>query len=307
MNTETNTLITGASGLLGSQISIINSLKPSSKALNLLNYEELNSYIIRYNIRKIINCAAMVGGIHANHTKMYDFFSNNLTMNMNVLRACKEHRLETSIFILSTCILPANAKLPYVEDVLHDGEPHFTNYGYAYAKRMMEVGSRSLKEQHGISTYCLIPCNLYGPKDNYNLMDGHVIPSLIHKCYLAKQNNEDFVVWGSGEPEREFIYADDLAQIIELMHNSNEDFPSKMIVSSSQAYKIKDIVELIAQKLNFTGNIVFDTSKPDGIFKKPTDSGLFKKYFPKFQWRNMEQGLDITIQYFLRNYPNVRV
>lgn len=306
MNNEVNTLITGSSGLLGSQISIINSFKPSSKSLNLLNYDELDAYIIRHKIDKIIHCAAMVGGIYANHTKMYDFFSNNLTMNMNVLKACKEHRLDKSIFILSTCILPHDSELPYVEDALHDGEPHFTNYGYAYSKRMLEVGSRSLKQQYGINTYCLIPCNLYGPKDNYNLMDGHVIPSLIHKCYLAKQNNQDFVVWGSGNPEREFMYADDLAQIIELIHNGNKDYPEKMIISPSKAYSIKYIVELIALKMNFTGKIIFDNSKPDGILKKPTDTSLFKKYFPKFEWKDIEQGLDVTIKYFLAGYPNIR-
>lgn len=299
-------LITGGTGLLGSEINIEDSYKPFSKELNILDYNALCNYIKDKNIKKIIHCAAMVGGIHANHTKMYDFFSNNLTMNMNILRACKEYRLEKSIFILSTCILPANSKLPYLEDALHEGEPHFTNYGYAYAKRMMEVGSRSLKEQYGVNTYCLIPCNLYGPKDNYNLMNGHVIPSLIHKCYLAKQNNQDFVIWGSGNPEREFIYADDLAQIIKIMHNNNEEYPSKIIISSSHGYKIKDIVQLIAQKMNFNGNIIFDKTKPDGILKKPTDNTLFKKYFPKFEWKSLEQGLDITIQYFLKNYPDIR-
>lgn len=302
-----NILITGGSGLLGSEIDISNGLKPSSRELNLLDYSALKKYIELNNISKIIHCAAIVGGVNANYTKMFDFFDLNLQINLNVLRACKEFNLNNSIFILSTCVMPVDAKLPYIEDSLHGGEPHFTNYGYAYAKRMMEVGSRSLKEQYGINTYCLIPCNLYGPKDNYNLVDGHAIPSLIHKCYLAKQNNQDFVVWGSGNPEREFIYADDLAQIIELIHNSNEDYPSKLIVSSSQAYKIKDIVELIAQKINFTGNIVFDKSKPDGILKKPTDNSLFKTYFPKFQWKSIDHGLDITIQYFLRNYPNIRI
>lgn len=302
-----NILITGGSGLLGSEIDISNGLKPSSRELNLLDYSALKKYIELNNISKIIHCAAIVGGVNANYTKMFDFFDLNLQINLNVLRACKEFNLNNSIFILSTCVMPVDAKLPYIEDSLHGGEPHSTNYGYAYSKRMMEVGSRSLKEQYGINTYCLIPCNLYGQKDNYNLVDGHVIPSLIHKCYLAKQNNQDFVVWGSGNPEREFIYADDLAQIIELIHNSNEDYPSKLIVSSSQAYKIKDIVELIAQKINFTGNIVFDKSKTDGILKKPTDNSLFKTYFPKFQWKSIDHGLDITIQYFLRNYPNIRI
>ena len=307
MNNEYNTLITGASGLLGSQISLTNSLKPSSKALNLLEYEQLNDYILKYNVKKIIHCAAMVGGINANYTKMYDFFSNNMIMNTNILRACKEHNLNKSIFILSTCILPANASFPYTENILHDGEPHHTNYGYAYSKRMLEVGSRSLKQQYGIETYCLIPCNLYGPKDNYNLLDGHVIPSLIHRCYLAKQNKQDFIVWGSGNPEREFMFANDLAQIIEKINENEMAYPHTMIVSPEKAFKIKDIVNIIAEKMNFSGNIIFDTTKSDGILKKPTDTTLFKKYLPNFNWTELNYGLDITVKYFLRNYPKIRL
>lgn len=299
-------LITGGSGLLGSEINLPNGLKPTSKELDLRDYCALKRYIQLHNITKIIHCAAMVGGVQANYTKMFDFFDINLQINTNILRACKEFNLSNSIFILSTCVMPAEAKLPYTEQSLHTGEPHFTNYGYAYAKRMLEVGSRSLKQQYGINTICLIPSNLYGPNDNYNLESGHVIPSLIHKCFIAKQNKEDFVVWGSGMPMREFVYVKDFARIIEKIVHTDHEY-SPMIISSDLDYSIRDLVSMISSEMNFNGKIVYDTSKPDGIYKKPTSNKIFKKYFNDFEFTDIEYGLRQTIQYFVSNYPDIRL
>lgn len=301
-----NTLITGGSGLLGSALDITNSFKPSSKQLNLLNYEELKEYIIKYDIKKIIHGAALVGGVHANTFLIHDFFSKNLEINLNILKACKEFNLNNSIFILSTCVFPAEGPFPLTEKILHDGEPHFTNYGYAYAKRMLEVGSRTLKQQYGINTTCLIPCNFYGPNDNHNLEYGHVIPSLIHKCYLAKKNNTDFVVWGSGAPEREFIHVDDLAKVIKIINKEEKEYPNAIIVSSGTCYTIKDIVELIVSKMKFKGSVIFDKSRPDGIIKKPSSNTTFKKHFSNFEWIKLEDGLISSIEYFVKNYPNIR-
>jgi len=301
-----NILITGGSGLLGSEINIKNGLKPSSDELNLLDYCALKRYIQLNNVSKIIHCAAKVGGVHANHTKMFDFFDINLQMNANILQACKEFNLNNSIFILSTCVMPAKSNLPYTEESLHTGEPHFTNYGYAYAKRMLEVGSRSLKQQYGINTICLIPSNLYGPKDNYNLESGHVIPSLIHKCFIAKQNNQDFVVWGTGMPMREFVYVKDFARIIESIVHTDHEY-SPMIISSDNDYSIRDLVSLISNQLKFDGKIIYDLSKPDGIYKKTTSNRVFKKYFPNFQMTKIEDGLTETIDYFVSTYPNIRL
>ena len=301
-----NTLITGGSGLLGSEINLNNDLKPSSEELNLVDYCSLRRYIQYNNITKIVHCAAKVGGVLANQTKMFDFFEENIQMNTNILRACKEFNLNNSVFILSTCIMPSNVKLPYTEESLHQGEPHFTNYGYAYAKRMLEVGSRSLKQQYGINTVCLIPCNLYGPNDNYNLESGHVIPSLIHKCYLAKQNNEDFVVWGTGMPLREFMYVKDFAKLIEKIVKEEHDY-SPMIVSPGTEHSIRDVVSVICDKLNFKGKVLYDLSKPDGIYRKPTSNKIFEKYFSDFKFTDINRGLEDTINYFVSKYPSVRL
>jgi GDP-L-fucose synthase len=301
-------LITGGSGLLGSHLNIKDSYKPSSKELNLLNYSELQRFIETNNIKKIVHCAALVGGVHANKSKIYDFFSLNLQMNLNIINACKMFNLHNSVFILSTCILPANGPFPLIEEMLHDGEPHYTNYGYAYAKRMLEVGARCMLEQYGTKATCIIPCNFYGANDNHDLEYGHVIPSLIHKCYLAIKNNTDLVVWGSGKPEREFIYVKDLAYVVEKLIDTGDkiDYPQSMIISPNKSYSIESITELIVQKMNFKGNVIFDKAKPDGILKKPTSNALFTKYFPNYNFVPIEYGLDASIEHFTVNYPNVR-
>jgi GDP-L-fucose synthase len=296
-------LVLGGSGLLGSEINIKGCLKPSSKDLNILDYCSLRRFIQTNNITKIIHCAGLVGGIQANQTRLYDFFQQNLQMNINVLEACKEFSLNGSVFVLSTCVMPQSAILPYTEESIHLGEPHPSNYGYAYAKRMLEVGSRSLRDQYGIKTSCIIPCNLYGKNDNYNLQNGHVIPSLIHKMYLAKNNKEDMVVWGTGMPIREFLYASDLAKIIE-KHTDNDS--QMVVISPEQSYSIREVVQKIADIMKFDGKILYDMSKSDGIYKKPSSNLVFRKNNPEFVFTDIDVGLTETVEWFVSNYDKVR-
>lgn len=299
-----NTLVTGGHGLLGSALQF--GIKPKREELDVLNYSDLCSFIEKNNIQSIVHAAAKVGGVKANTDYLFDFFSDNIQMGLNIMNACKKYNISKSIYVISTCAFPANAPLPLVEDYLHNGEPHFTNFGYAYAKRMLEVGSRSLKSQYGISSCCLIPCNLYGENDNYDLQNGHVIPSLIHKCYLAKNNNTAFEIWGSGNAEREFLYVNDFANIIQKIQKENINIDDPLIVSPDTSYKISEVVEVIVDKLNFKGNVVFNSDKPEGILKKNTDSTKFKKYFPDFKFTNLEEGLEKTIQFFVENYSTIR-
>lgn len=297
-------LVLGGSGLLGSEINIQGCLKPSSTDLNALDYCALRRFIQINNVSKIIHCAGLVGGIHANQSRLYDFFQQNIQMNVNVLEACKEFSLNGSVFMLSTCVMPQSAHLPYNEKSIHLGEPHPSNYGYAYAKRMLEVGSRSLRDQYGIKTSCIIPCNLYGKNDNYNLKSGHVIPSLIHKMYLAKKNNEDMVIWGTGMPIREFLYASDLARIIENYIGSGDQ--QIMVVSPEESYSIRDIVHKIANIMEFDGKILLDLSKPDGIYEKPSSNHIFRKNNPDFKFTDIDVGLTETIEWFVSNYNRIR-
>jgi GDP-L-fucose synthase len=174
-----NTLITGGYGLLGSSLNF--GIKPKKEELDLLDYSKLCNFIENNKINSIIHAAARVGGVKSNTDYIFDFFSENTQMSLNVMNACKRYNIKKSIYIISTCAFPSESPLPLKEEYLHIGEPHFTNYGYAYSKRMLEVGSRSLRQQYGLNSFCLIPCNLYGENDSYNLKNGHVIPSLIHK------------------------------------------------------------------------------------------------------------------------------
>lgn len=300
-----NTLILGGHGMLGSAIDF--GLKPTRKELDITDYESLSRYIIKNDVTEIIHAAGTVGGVKANTDFMYDFFMDNIRMNTNVIRACKEHSINKATFFLSTCVFPYQAPLPLVETSINDGEPHSTNFGYAYAKRMLEVGSRCLLKQHGIETSCIIPCNMYGKKDNYHLENGHVIPSLIHRCYLSKQNGTDFVVWGSGRAEREFMYADDVAALLKQIYvGQMNDIPPLMIVSPGYVHTIAEVVDVIVKHIGFTGKVVFDSTKSEGILRKNTDNSLFRKHFPHFKFTDLNTGLEKSIEHFVKNYETVR-
>lgn len=294
-----NILITGGSGLLGSCLNF--GKKPTSSELNLLNYRQLKNYVLSNQITEIVHCAAKVGGVSGNNDNMLEYFSDNLSINANLIRCCKETNIKKSIFILSTCVFPKESSNPLTENMLHDGEPHETNYGYAYSKRMLEVGSRCLK-----NSICLIPCNLYGKNDNFNLKSGHVIPSLIHKCYLAKQSNSDFIIWGSGAAEREFMFAEDFGKIIEKIVFDKLNYTKPIIVSPSTCVTIKELAIIIADLMNFKGNIVFDKTKLEGIQKKNTANSVFKELFPLFKFTDLRDGLDETIKWFVANYSTAR-
>ena len=303
-----NILITGGSGLLGSSIKF--GLKPTSKELDLLCDNSLQNYLNKNkSIDTIIHAAGLVGGVKKNNDCIYDFFSKNLRMAINIMDAISNNnQIQNATFILSTCIFPENVKYPVDIADLSSGEPHPTNYGYAYAKRMLEVGARALRDQHGKKIKCLIPCNLYGPNDNYNIEGGHVIPSLIHKCYLAKKFNQDFIIWGSGEAQREFIFAPDLEKIMKSIYIDKSNIDDMMIISSRDQYSIRQIVECIVDIFQFKGKIIFDKTKPEGIMKKPTINNKFISFIEenKIQLTSIEEGLNLTIDYFNKNYSNIR-
>lgn len=303
-----NILITGGSGLLGSSIKFGH--KPSSAEVNLLEDGSLQKYLdSNKEIDTIIHAAGLVGGVKQNNDYIYDFFSKNLRMGLNVMDVIANNkRIKNATFILSTCIFPENVKYPVDIFDMTKGEPHPTNYGYAYAKRMLEIGARALRHQYKKNIKCLIPCNLYGFNDNYNIQSGHVIPSLIHKCYLAKQNNTDFVIWGSGNAQREFIFAPDLEKIMKAIYIDNVNIDDMMIISSKNEYSIKEIVKTIVDIFDFKGNVIFDTTKPEGIFKKPTVNNTFLKFIENnnIQLTDIKEGLKQTINYFVNNYTTIR-
>jgi len=225
-------------------------------------------------------------------------------MNSNLLEAAKETGVKKVVSFLSTCIFPEDAEYPLTSDKIHNGEPHPSNYAYAYAKRMLEVQSRAYRDEYGCNFVTVIPCNIYGPNDNYNLDSGHVIPSLIHKCYLAKKNNTNFEIWGTGRPYREFIYSKDVGYLTQwVLENYND--PEPLILSPDEEINIATLAQEIAWRMGFEGNIVYNQER-DGIYKKPSDNSKLKSLVPDYKFVPIEMGLQESIDWFIKNYDKAR-
>ena len=253
----------------------------------------------------VIHCAAKVGGLKANMTHKGDFFYQNIMMNTNVIEASRKHGVQKLVAFLSTCVFPDDVEYPLTPSKIHLGKPHFSNDAYAYAKRMADVQIQAYREQFGLSYFSVVPTNIYGPGDNYDLENGHVVPTLIHKFYLAKQNGEDVKIWGTGSPLREFVYSQDVALLTEkLLFNYEGSEP--VIISTSHEFSIKELAETIAEIMEFEGEIIFETEKPDGQLRKPSDNSVIKSMFPDFSFTTLRDGLKKSIEWFVENYPNVR-
>lgn len=253
----------------------------------------------------VIHCAAKVGGLKANMTHKGDFFYQNIMMNTNVIEASRKHGVQKLVAFLSTCVFPDDVEYPLTPSKIHLGKPHFSNDAYAYAKRMADVQIQAYREQFGLNYFSVVPTNIYGPGDNYDLENGHVVPTLIHKFYLAKQSGGDVKIWGTGSPLREFVYSQDVASLTEkLLFNYEGSEP--VIISTSHEFSIKELAETIAEIIEFEGEIVFETEKPDGQLRKPSDNSVIRSLFPDFSFTPLRAGLEKSIQWFIQNYPNVR-
>lgn len=226
-------------------------------------------------------------------------------MNTALIEEARLAGIRKLISFASTCVFPDKANYPLTPDQIHLGPPHHSNYGYAYAKRMADIQIQAYREQYGVNYFSVIPCNIYGPGDNYDIENGHVIPSLIHKFYLAQEKGEDVTIWGSGNPLREFIFSKDVAKLTELLYDNYND-STPVILSTGTEISIKDVVSIISECFNFKGNIKFDTDKPEGQFRKPSDNSVIKDMFPDFKFTGIEEGLKESVEWFLTNYPNVR-
>jgi len=301
---ENNILVTGGNGLVGSEFVGDHYFKPSSKVYDLRRTEDTNRLMLK-GFDSIIHCAAKVGGVGGNMNFKGDFFYDNIMMNTNIIEGARMSGVKNLVAFLSTCVFPDNVEYPLTESKIHLGPPHTSNDAYAYAKRMTDIQIRAYREQYGLNYKSVIPCNIYGPNDNYDIVNGHVLPSLIHKCYLARENKTPLSIWGSGKPLREFIFSKDVAKLTEwVLHNYNENEP--IILSTSEEISIMDMVDIIVELMNFKGNVIFDSSKPDGQFRKPSDNSKIKHYLPDFKFTPIYEGLKETIEYFENHYNVIR-
>jgi len=308
----TKILITGGSGLVGQAIfNLIDNKKnyifAGSKDGDLSNYDSCYNLFQIHKPTHVVHLAAYVGGLFKNMNHKVDMFEKNLMINYNVVKCSHIFKVKKFIGCLSTCIFPDKTTYPINEKMLNLGPPHNSNDAYSYAKRMLDMHCQSYRQEYNDNFFCIIPTNIYGPNDNFNLEDSHVIPGLIHKCYLAKKNNKDFIVSGSGKPLRQFIYSYDLARIIIWLIN-NDEINQNIIISpdENQEVTIKEISEIIASNFNYLNRLKFDLTKSDGQYKKTADNKKLKKFYGDLNLVDIKLGILETIKWFCNNYENCR-
>ena len=305
MSMNDKILILGGDGMLGS--SFYFGTQVGRNDADLTDYKATFELIKNFNPLWVVNCAGKVGGVKANIENKFDFFEKNILINLNVVKACMELKVPNLISFLSTCIFPDIYSLSgdLVESQLHKGEPHDSNYAYAYAKRMTDILSKIAREK-GFNYQCLIPTNLYGYNDNYDLNNSHVIPALIRKVgegiLEAKKQGKNVVdieVWGTGQPIREFLFANDVVEIVFKIIDENIKF-GNMIISGDKSYSIKEvtdiIIEIYQEITNNEFSILrnFNPYKPDGQYKKTTDTSKYKILID-IELTDLKQGLKLVI------------
>ena len=310
INKDSKIFVSGHAGLVGS--SVVRRLKyfgfkkiitKTKKQLDLRVQKKVQDFFKNNNIDAVINAAGTVGGIYANNTYRANFIYDNLSIQNNIINSCYLNKINSLIFLGSSCIYPKNSKQPIKEEFLLNGPLEKTNEPYAIAKiagiKMCESYNRQYGFSHGIDFRCVMPTNLYGPHDNYHPTSSHVIPALIRKFHEAKVKKKPYVVvWGSGLPRREFLHVDDLARAcIKIMKINRIDYKnftkencSHINVGSGHDLTILELAKKIMKIVGYVGELQFDSGKPDGMKQKLLDSSRIRKlgWKPKI---NLEDGL----------------
>jgi len=259
--------------------------------------------------KNIVHLAAKVGGVKANTDEIGEFYRMNSIINQKLLHHAYCSNAKKVVSLLSTCVYPDAPYITYplTEDQLHLGPPHPSNFGYAYAKRMVDVMSRAYRQQYGCNFITAIPNNLYGENDNFDLENSHVIPAIIRKVWEAKLNNKPFVeCWGDGSPLREFTYSEDIVKILMFLLENYDD-PEPINIGNTEEYSIKQVVEMICSILEYDGEVRWNTQMPSGQHRKPSsnqkllDLGWDKKWYI-----SLEKGLTKTCKWVMLKYPDIR-
>jgi len=305
---EKKICVTGGAGFLGTHL--IRELHskgaqdifvPTIEDYDLVDSDAIRRMLADSDPDVIIHLAAHVGGIGANQEKPAEFFYDNLMMGVQLMHQAYERGVEKFVAIGTVCAYPKFTPVPFSEDDLWIGYPEETNAPYGLAKKMLLVQSQAYRDQYGYNSICLLPVNLYGPGDNFNPRSSHVIPALTRKCVEAKEAGEDhIVVWGDGSPTREFIYVTDAARGIALATEKyNESLPVNL--GSGFEISIKDLAEKIARMTGFEGDLVWDTSKPNGQPRRALDTSRAKEKFGFEARVDFDEGLQETIDWYLEH------
>ncbi len=272
-----------------------------SKQLDLRNQAGVDQFFSRERPDVVVFCAARVGGIHANSTYPAQFIYDNLMMAANAINAAYQHQAQRFLFLGSTCIYPRECEQPIREDALLTSPLELTNEAYAIAKISGLKLCQYYRQQFGVTFHSAMPTNLYGPGDNYHPENSHVLPALIRRFYEAKQQNlPEVVIWGTGKPRRDLLHVDDLAAAIELLLTI-ENPPDWVNVGSGVDVSIRELAEIVASTVGFTGEIKHDLTKPDGTLLKLADIDLIRR----LGWRpqiELRQGIADTFRDFCTNH-----
>ena len=311
MNPDSKVFVAGAQGLVGSAIKRNLEDKHHSqvywirrKNCDLRNRIQVDQYFDQAKPEYVFVAAAKVGGIHANSTYPAEFIYDNLMIQCNLIDSAYKHGVKKLVFLGSSCIYPKNPKIPITEDQLLTSELESTNDAYAIAKIAGLRMTRAYKEQYGFNAISLMPTNLYGPGDNFHPENSHVMPGLIRRFHEAKMNKDSEVIcWGDGSPMREFLHVDDLAEACYTCMEKYEE-GGHINVGTGEDVTIKELAETIAEVVGYEGDIVWDTSKPNGTPRKVMNVDKMKSlgWEPKIKLRD---GIESAYKWYLENYDRV--
>ena len=305
MNKDSKIYIAGHTGLFGSSTLKIlrakgykNFILLTHSELDLTRQNDVENFFAEEKPEYVFIMCGKVGGIKANSENMFEFAAENLKMNMNIIEAAHKNEVKKLLYLGSSCMYPKQSKNPIKENSLLTGEIEPTNEGYARSKIIGLKLCRYLKKQYGDNFISCIPSNVYGPGDSFDESHNHVVPALIKRFHNAKiKNLESVEIWGSGKPQRDFLYIDDAVEAcIQLMENYNEiDFVN---IGTGKTVSIRELAETVAKVVGFKGKLFFDTSKPDGMMLRALDS----EKILSMGWTakvSLEDGLKKTYEYFL--------
>ncbi|NIA75121.1 GDP-L-fucose synthase [Providencia rettgeri] len=314
--------VAGHNGMVGSaivrQLAARNNIEIITRnrdELNLLDQNAVNEFFAQNKLDEVYLAAAKVGGIHANNTYPADFIYENLIIECNIIHSAHKHNVQHLLFLGSSCIYPKLAEQPMSESALLTGTLEATNEPYAIAKIAGIKLCESYNRQYGRDYRSVMPTNLYGENDNFHAENSHVIPALMRRFHEAKLNNEkEVIVWGTGTPMREFLYVDDMAAasvyVMELDKKTYQENTQPMLshinVGTGVDCTIREMAETMAKVVGFTGDITFDSSKPDGTPRKLMNVSRLKDLGWSYSV-DLESGLTQTYQWFLKNQQKFRM
>jgi GDP-L-fucose synthase len=300
-------LICGASGMVGKNLldlapSYINLLIPDYNELDLTNYNLTEKYFLKHKPDLIINSAGIVGGIQDNIARPVDFLVKNVDIGRNILMAGLNAKIKNILNLGSSCMYPRNADNPLKEDYILKGELEPTNEAYALAKIYTQRLCSYISKQHKDFNYkTAIPCNLYGKYDKFEDDKSHMIPAVIKKIHLAKNNNSSEVeIWGDGKARREFMYAEDVASILWQIALKLNEMPEVMNIGLGYDYSISEYYKTIAKVIGYKGDFFYNTQKPIGMKQKLVDISLMKQFNLTHKY-SLEEGIEKTYNYYLKN------